>query len=101
MGQLVLNKYALLFILLSLGPGQGDRSTITPHSGKLEIHIINVGQGDAALIRCPHGIHEILIDSGDRSPLAVSGRPRRSHVRTTRPDGDNPCGTERTAQSRT
>ena len=33
--------------------------------GKLEIHVINVGQGDAILIRCPEGTHEILIDSGE------------------------------------
>jgi competence protein ComEC len=34
-------------------------------AGKLEIRILDVGQADAIFIRCPHGNHELLIDSGD------------------------------------
>jgi len=34
-------------------------------SGRLEVHIIDIGQGDAVLVRCPDGTHELLIDSGE------------------------------------
>lgn len=33
-------------------------------AGELSIFILNVGQGDAILIVCPHGTHRLLIDSG-------------------------------------
>jgi competence protein ComEC len=34
-------------------------------AGKLQIYVLDVDQGDAILIRCPHGDHELLIDSGE------------------------------------
>lgn len=34
-------------------------------AGKLEIHVLHVGQADAILIRCPDGDHELLIDAAD------------------------------------
>ncbi len=33
--------------------------------GKLKVQFLDVGQGDATLITCPHGTHHLLIDSGD------------------------------------
>src|SRR4051794_24674742 len=33
-------------------------------SGDLKIFVLNVGQGDAILIVCPHGTHQLLIDAG-------------------------------------
>jgi beta-lactamase superfamily II metal-dependent hydrolase len=33
-------------------------------TGRLEIYLLNIGQGDAILIVCPHGTHRLLIDSG-------------------------------------
>jgi beta-lactamase superfamily II metal-dependent hydrolase len=35
-------------------------------SGDLQVFVLNVGQGDAILIVCPHGTHRMLIDTGAR-----------------------------------
>jgi competence protein ComEC len=43
--------------------------------GALEIHAIDVGQGDALAIRTPHG-RWIVIDAGDRSDRFDAGRSR-------------------------
>ncbi len=39
-------------------PG-GPEAALQP----LEVHTLNVGQADAVFVRCPHGTHEMLIDS--------------------------------------
>lgn len=36
-----------------------------PASGELQVHVINVGQGDAIMVTCPDGNHQMVIDSGD------------------------------------
>jgi beta-lactamase superfamily II metal-dependent hydrolase len=70
--------------------------------GDLRIFVLNVGQGDAILIVCPHGTHRLLIDSGasnytssqaafkallaailgsdDRINVVVASHPHADHV---------------------
>jgi len=36
-------------------------------TGDLDIYVLNVGQGDAILVRCPHSRHFLLIDAGAHS----------------------------------
>jgi competence protein ComEC len=47
--------------LVALYSGVADAA---PVSGDLKIFVLNVGQGDAILVVCPHGTHQLLIDTG-------------------------------------
>lgn len=42
-----------------------ENSNTTTQNGNLELHMINIGQGDAMIIRCPDGKHELLIDAAE------------------------------------
>jgi|GEM_PF-6489755 len=48
-------------------PTSDEANTVATNvsGGNLEVHIINVGQGDGMIIRCPDGNHEILIDAAE------------------------------------
>jgi len=59
--RLPLQVLALLF----LSCATSGSSATSRQDGNLEIRVINVGEGDAILIRCPEGTHELLIDSGE------------------------------------
>lgn len=73
---------AFLLVLGFLEPVPGEAQD-------LELHFIDVGQADAVLMRCPDGVHHMLVDAADtrypgsrdafRSYMerAFSGRPRR------------------------
>lgn len=50
----------MLGLLLAAG-------TAAAQGGRLEVHYIDVGQGDAALVRCPNGAGHMVIDGGELS----------------------------------
>ncbi len=45
----------------------------THSSGQLELHLLDVGQGDAVALRTPHG-HWIIVDAGGGAPGPDNGR---------------------------
>ncbi len=55
---------ALLVAALWLALGQPARAATV--QGDMKIYILNIGQGDAILIVCPHGTHRMLIDTAAR-----------------------------------
>lgn len=55
----------LVVLVLLLGCGTPASRASSSQDPKLEVHVINVGQGDAILIRCPEGTHELLISVGE------------------------------------
>jgi beta-lactamase superfamily II metal-dependent hydrolase len=58
---------------LSRHPGDAPSVASANALGKLKVYVLNVGQGDALYIRCPHGNHQMVIDSADtRYPGASS-----------------------------
>src|SRR5690606_14236395 len=48
---------------------------LRPRDGRVEIHAIDVGQGDAFAIRTPAG-RWLLVDAGPRTPRTDAGRDR-------------------------
>ena len=58
------------WLAFTLGPGLRVR----PDEGSgLTLHFLDVGQGDAAVIRTPGG-HWLLVDAGPRTPTSDAGR---------------------------
>ncbi len=93
---------ALAGILAAAGVAFGARNFVQDEpeknkdnvTGNLEIHYIDVGQGDAALIKC--GDAAMLIDAGDnsqgmnvRSYLEAQGVKKLDYVIGTHPDSDH------------
>ncbi len=77
-------------------PGQ-DTNCAQRGGGRLEVHFLDVGQGDAALIR--QGEHAMLIDGGDNSKgtavqsyLQSQGIKSLDYVIGTHPDADHVGG---------
>ena len=79
-------------------------ATWAAHGQELELHFINVGQGDSTLIVCPNG-ERVLVDLGSKGGLnnqgkkavakyikdrlADSSNPRLDVLVITHPDGDH------------
>ncbi len=70
-----MKKYVILGILtLMFFVGLGIYQFFTLDSGKLQVTICDVGQGDAVVIRTPHH-HTLLSDSGpDNSVMKCLGK---------------------------
>lgn len=90
-----LSALAVLFSPLSRKIGQEDNAPVmqAPDSG-LEIHFIDVGQGDSTLILCDG--EAMLIDAGEndqgtkvQSYLTAQGVDRLDYVIGTHPDSDH------------
>lgn len=65
-------------------------SLIPSTPGMLEVHVIDVGQGDAIFIRCPDGDHELLIDSGELNQRYPNSGTNFKEYLATHQGQDNP-----------
>ena len=76
-------RIGLLFLLITVGLFLGLSSTawatasqepalasIDSHLGQLEVHFVDVGQGDAILVLAPEAV--VLINGGDRGSRVVA-----------------------------
>lgn len=84
---------AVLVATLALLPGSGRRDLDPPPEGGARIEILDIGQGDATLIR-PSGMDPILVDGGPpgggiESALASAGVERLEAVVATHADLDH------------
>jgi competence protein ComEC len=89
----VLVSAVLLIAVLVLLPGDGRRDLGRPPEGGARIEILDVGQGDATLIR-PYGTDPILVDGGPpgggiESALVSAGVERLEAVVATHADLDH------------
>jgi competence protein ComEC len=95
---------ALLAALFVLLPGDGRRHLAAPPEGGARIEILDIGQGDATLIR-PHGSDPVLVDGGPpgggiESALASADVERLEAVVATHADLDHVGGLYEVFESR-
>lgn len=87
---------ALVLVIVLLLPGSGRRDLDPPPEGGARIEILDIGQGDATLIR-PSGTDPVLVDGGPpgggiASALASAGVERLEAVIVTHADLDHVGG---------
>lgn len=79
--------------LSSITPSSTFTQTTTPTNGKIEISFIDVGQGDAILIRSPEGLYGLIdggeADSGVTAYLQSHGVKSLDLVVATHPHADH------------
>lgn len=96
----ILSMAAVLFGGIAAGSvafpdsGTGAAATGNTETGKMEVHFIDVGQGDAVLVTC--GGHAMLVDAGDYSKgTAIQNYLQKQKVKKldylvlTHPDSDH------------
>jgi competence protein ComEC len=91
--RLIAVAVALMLVALFLLPGNGRRELGPPPRGGARIEFLDIGQGDATLIR-PYGTDPILVDGGPpgggiESALASAGVERLEAVVATHADLDH------------
>jgi competence protein ComEC len=91
--QLTAGLVALVALVVAVLPGTGRRELAPPPQGGARIEFLDIGQGDATLIR-PDGTDPILVDGGPpgggiESALASAGVDRLEAVIATHADLDH------------
>jgi competence protein ComEC len=61
--QTIIRHLCVLLLCAMAGSARASAATV---QGALKVFVFNIGQGDAILIVCPHGTHQLLIDAGAR-----------------------------------
>ncbi len=73
-GMIALRRALAAVVLASwIGVGAAEAGALHDAGGGLSLHFLDVGQGDAALLRTPGG-HWVLVDAGPRGDHTDAGR---------------------------
>lgn len=95
----ILTLFSALLISLSICGSVAEAKTAKPELNKMEVHFIDVGQGDATLIKC--GDSAMLIDTGENDKgtlvqnyIRKQGVTSLDYLIVTHPDSDHSGGAD-------